>query len=190
VQVDVVLCRLAGLLALLPLLEQEGAALVGRDGLQSVVEALLADLQEQGIAAVHGMADAGTAGGLAAGLAGGGHHGWVSGAGDFVHSIGSKPRPGTKGVYVELPDGLHSLLRERAESDRRKLKDTLVLAIEQYLGVTPEDYEAKGPAEDLEPPRGKAAGQADKPASKGRGRKGKKAGWPGRRPRGSGRRRA
>jgi hypothetical protein len=71
----------------------------------------------------------------------------------------SKPRPGVKSVYVELPEGLFELLRQRAEQDRRKLKDTLILAIEQYLGVTPADY--RSPAEAEEPrTKGKAAGQA------------------------------
>jgi hypothetical protein len=53
----------------------------------------------------------------------------------------SKPRPGVKGVYVELPLGLLALLGRRANQDRRTMKATLVLAVEQYLGVTPDDYQ-------------------------------------------------
>ena len=44
----------------------------------------------------------------------------------------SKPRPGVKGVYVELPEGLLALLERRAAQDRRTLKTTVVLAVEQY----------------------------------------------------------
>ncbi len=65
----------------------------------------------------------------------------------------SMPRPGSKGVYIELPERLLALLRERAAKDRRKMKATVLLAIEQYLGVTPEQYQNNPPAgDDVETP--------------------------------------
>jgi hypothetical protein len=55
----------------------------------------------------------------------------------------SKPRPGVRPVYVELPEDLAAQLEALAESNRRKLKAEIVLAIEAHLAAHPSAKPAK-----------------------------------------------
>jgi hypothetical protein len=61
------------------------------------------------------------------------------------------PRPGRSPLYVEVPEGLLALLRERADRERRPMTTTVIIALEQYLGVGPGDYETPAAKADAPP---------------------------------------
>jgi hypothetical protein len=50
------------------------------------------------------------------------------------------PRPGKTALYVELPTELVRLLKARAKSERRDRTALVLMALEQFLGVTEADY--------------------------------------------------
>jgi hypothetical protein len=52
-------------------------------------------------------------------------------------------RPGKKGLYVEIPEELYRLLDERAVEERRPKTTTVIIALEQYLGVGPAALDSK-----------------------------------------------
>lgn len=50
------------------------------------------------------------------------------------------PRPGKRTLYVEIPEGLGKVLDAKVASERRSLTTVVILALEQYLGTSPEEY--------------------------------------------------
>ena len=81
------------------------------------------------------------------------------------------PRPGKATLYVEVPEELDRLLRERARQERRPLTTVVIMALEQYLGLSPGQSEAAPP-----PPAADQAGagpSGEKPAPKSRPGKGR-----------------
>jgi hypothetical protein len=47
------------------------------------------------------------------------------------------PRPGKASLYIEIPESLDQALRARAQAERRPLTTTIIIALEQYLGLGP-----------------------------------------------------
>ncbi len=75
----------------------------------------------------------------------------------------SKPRPGVRPIYVELPEDLADQLQLLAERNSRKIKAEVVLAIEAHLAASvapPVKVPAEAPVKRKGP----------KPGNKGKGK--------------------
>jgi hypothetical protein len=82
------------------------------------------------------------------------------------------PRPGKRSLYVEIPEKLADLLDKRAKDERRDKTTLVLMALEQFLGVKPEDYEEQAEA----PPDAPAPASAPAAPVKGKRRKKGEAG--------------